>query len=265
MNAVNWTNCAMWVQDIASPGTNIMAEISKQDANYFKQFCQKFSIHAPKFNEVTTLSTIKTIAEEKPSQGGILDLVEKKIVHMWSLLESRQRVEANIISTITKYINSFDASLCIVRVGSSQYGIRGSKANVNLLINTRKFVTYLKYFQNLESVNIKFKYQHFTEDRKPKESSQLFFFKLDKTDILNHFKEIFKLNANRVLRRQINMIHINSGLQCTLLFDRDNIIAESTEIIKHYVDKEPMCKDHFPWIIENIFIISKYYHLQAVF
>lgn len=80
---------------------------------------------------------------------------------------------------------------------------------------------------------------------KPKGISQLFFFKLDKTDIGAHFKKIIKSAADRVLRRQIKMIHIKTGLQCTLLFERDNSIAESSEIIKRYIDNEPMCKTMF--------------------
>lgn len=42
-NASNWENCVMYVQDIKSPGTNIAAEISNEDANNFKVMCKLFS------------------------------------------------------------------------------------------------------------------------------------------------------------------------------------------------------------------------------
>lgn len=69
--------------------------------------------------------------------------------------------------------------------------------------------------------------------------------KLDATDIRTKFKQISKFNANRVLKRQINMTHIETGLQCTLLFESNNAIAISSEILKLYIDKEPMCKNTF--------------------
>lgn len=41
-NAANWKDCTMYVQDIDSPGTNITAGISKEEANNFKKMCQCF-------------------------------------------------------------------------------------------------------------------------------------------------------------------------------------------------------------------------------
>lgn len=44
-NAWNWENCTMFVQDPKSPGTNITAEISDEDANNFQQMCKMFASH----------------------------------------------------------------------------------------------------------------------------------------------------------------------------------------------------------------------------
>lgn len=41
-NAWNWKNCTMYVQDFKSPGINITAEISKEEANNFIQMCNIF-------------------------------------------------------------------------------------------------------------------------------------------------------------------------------------------------------------------------------
>lgn len=151
----------MFVQDIVSPNVNIGVEIPKEEANNFKTMCTVFAFdkssryivtesisklsqlpepkHHLKFDEIT----VKAIIEEKPKpkqNAEILDLIEKKIVDMWSFSESRQNIEAEIISTITKYIHSFDASLGIIKIGSSQYGVKESTTNVNLLINTCKSI-----------------------------------------------------------------------------------------------------------------------------
>lgn len=42
-NAFNWENCTMYVQDIKSLGTNIAADISKQEASNFKKMCCLFA------------------------------------------------------------------------------------------------------------------------------------------------------------------------------------------------------------------------------
>lgn len=42
-NAWNWKNCTMFVQDLKLPGTNITAEISKEEANNFIQMCNMFA------------------------------------------------------------------------------------------------------------------------------------------------------------------------------------------------------------------------------
>ncbi|XP_055323571.1 uncharacterized protein LOC129578676 isoform X2 [Sitodiplosis mosellana] len=99
-------------------------------------------------------------------------------------------------------------------LGSSYYGIRGSNTDFNLLVNTH--------------------------GERPKEVSQRFFFKLDTSDITRHFKQIVKVSADRVLKRQIHMIHIKTGIQCSILFDSDRTIVESSEIISRYINKEPM-------------------------
>lgn len=44
-NHSNWENCAMHVQDLKSPGINITAEISEEEANNFKQLCKMFASH----------------------------------------------------------------------------------------------------------------------------------------------------------------------------------------------------------------------------
>lgn len=42
-NAVNWKNCTMYVQDIIFPGTNIVAEIPKDEAYNFQKMCSLFA------------------------------------------------------------------------------------------------------------------------------------------------------------------------------------------------------------------------------
>lgn len=50
INAANWRNCTMFVQDLVTPGLNIAAEVTKEDAYNFQEMCQMFSTaqkHSP--------------------------------------------------------------------------------------------------------------------------------------------------------------------------------------------------------------------------
>lgn len=42
-NFTNWQDCAMFVQDLVSPGLNVTAEISKEETYNFQGMCQMFS------------------------------------------------------------------------------------------------------------------------------------------------------------------------------------------------------------------------------
>lgn len=44
--------------------------------------------------------------------------------------------------------------------------------------------------------------------------------------------------------KQISMIHIKSGIKCLILFQNDNTITESIDIIKRFAN-DPMCKGLF--------------------
>lgn len=51
-----------------------------------------------------------------------------------------------------------------------------------------------------------------------------------------------KINGTRTLKQQISMIHIETGIQCFLLFDDDNLIPDSAEILLRFQEKIPMRK-----------------------
>lgn len=42
-NPLNWMNCAMFVEDIKSPGINIAAEIEEEEADIFQEMCKMFA------------------------------------------------------------------------------------------------------------------------------------------------------------------------------------------------------------------------------
>lgn len=65
---------------------------------------------------------------------------------------------------------------------------------------------------------------------------------LSTTDFNCHFREMKKINGNRTRKQQISMIHIKTGIQCLLLFDDDNLIPDSAEILLRFQEKIPMCK-----------------------
>lgn len=157
-NPANWTNSALWVEDPVSLGQNIMAEISKSEANSFVKICQMFTSHTPKFDQNGNASIPKvTITPNQDVE--LFTRIDKEITktRQPEFLVSRQRLEQEIISTVTKYIHKFDASLEIVEFGSIQYGIRGSQTNVNLLINTRKtFNIFHTFLQIYKCFNVSF-------------------------------------------------------------------------------------------------------------
>lgn len=74
--------------------------------------------------------------------------------------------------------------------------------------------------------------------------SQQFLHKLEKTEILRYFRRIYKISANRVLKRQITMVHIKSGIECLVLFQKTPKIVESTEIVERFA-ANPLCKKRF--------------------
>lgn len=43
LNAANWKNCTMFVQDLVVPGLNITAEMPKEEVYNFQEMCQMFS------------------------------------------------------------------------------------------------------------------------------------------------------------------------------------------------------------------------------
>lgn len=73
--------------------------------------------------------------------------------------------------------------------------------------------------------------------------AERFLTKLQQTDIFYYFQQIYKINADRVMKMQISMIHSKSGIQCLILFRKDSKIIESTKIIQHFAT-DPLCK-HF--------------------
>lgn len=132
----------MWVQDICAYGTNIMAEISNDEGNNFIKLCQMFSSYNPKSDQTPTNSATMPILNQGDE---VFSMIDKKIADMRkeSFMQSRGNVEKDIVCNLTKYINAFDASFGITKIGSSHYGIKGTKTDVNLLVNTRKCHVFL--------------------------------------------------------------------------------------------------------------------------
>lgn len=68
-----------------------------------------------------------------------------------------------------------------------------------------------------------------------------FIFRSEQSNIVQHFKDIQSIKANRVMNGQISMIHKNSGIQCLIAFDYDDTLFQSKKIIKRFT-KDPLCK-----------------------
>lgn len=136
----------MWVQDIISPNVNITAEIPKQEADNFVRMCKLFAEQFPNYYEGCAASTsgaVNKIAQLIPNieQDDDFEIcIEKEISdsHVPDVLEARKRSELEITSILTTYIHQLQPSMKVHPIGSTQYNIRFSNANFNLLVTTSK-------------------------------------------------------------------------------------------------------------------------------
>lgn len=93
----------------------------------------------------------------------------------------------------------------------------------------------------ISAVQLFIPFVFYSDGMKSKQLSQTFLFKLGQTDVFHYFKQLRKDGADRVLKRRISMIHIKSGIHCSILFQKTPKIVESTEIIKRFAANQ-LCK-----------------------
>lgn len=196
-----------------------------------------------------TSGTILTTAIKPKTIHGTdtIALIEREINNANSMpgLDNRQHFETEIISILTQCIHKFEPTLKVHPIGSTRYGIRLLNTNVNLLITTSEYVELFIWAFLIIVL------WYFSDGKKAKEVSQRFYSNLHKTGIFLHFKNFNKISADRVMKRQISMVHIKSGLQCLLMFAKEPIISKSTEIISRYT-KDPLCKRFSVLFVFNI-------------
>lgn len=85
---------------------------------------------------------------------------------------------------------------------------------------------------------------HIPGQNRPEQVNHWFLFRSEQSNILEHFKDLQQIKANRVMNSQISMIHKKSGIQCVIAFDNDQTIVQSTEIISRFTS-DPLCKRAF--------------------
>lgn len=88
------------------------------------------------------------------------------------------------------------------------------------------------------------------------EVAEKFYSKLQQTDIFYYFKQICKVDGDRVMKMQISMVHMKSSIRCLVLFRENPKIIESTEIIERFA-ADPLCKN-FPLIFITCLATYKY-------
>lgn len=60
----------------------------------------------------------------------------------------------------------------------------------------------------------------------------------------DNFEEFQEIDANRTMKKQLSMIHIESGFKCIILVENrimSELMGGSSKIMRHYM-KRPMCK-----------------------
>lgn len=146
-NPENWTNCAMYVQDITSPGINITAEISNQEAHVFKTMCHKFYLYWSELN-TEPIDLYETQKLEPAIE--VFDSIGIKVFNMHQTVNSWQEhcifeFKVEIISILNKSIQLLNPFLRVIPIGSNQYGfesawIQANKIRFDFLVNTSKLV-----------------------------------------------------------------------------------------------------------------------------
>lgn len=238
----------MYVQDLVLPSINITAELTQHEVDMFVKMCQTFAEYEPivsssfssAMSSASSQSSANSMVSNHCQDSNFIHLIEKEMAQarLPLFIDTRQNSETEIISVLKKYFDGFDPPLNVDRCGSASYGVRLLNSNFNFLIITSKFTTALKSFElNKTSIHI---FIFYTLER-PKDELDFFNFNIEKTDISKHFRKIGKISANRAVCRQISLIHIKSGIHCTLLFDKDDSIVKSAKIIEQFT-KEPLCK-----------------------
>lgn len=128
----------MFVQDIVSSSVNITAEVSEQEAQNFKMMCQQFSVYLSAYNSQRRLIV-------NPHKS-IFDTIKRDVMNLhqpWQFESPYRAFEAEIIFTLTKFVQHFNPYLKIIPFGSTTYlfeslRIKGKKANLNLWITPSK-------------------------------------------------------------------------------------------------------------------------------
>lgn len=131
----------MFVQDIVSSGVNITAEVSEKEAQNFKMMCQQFCMYLSAYNSQRSLIV-------NPNKN-IFDVIKRDVMNLnqpWQFELPYRAYEAEIILTLTKFVQYFNPYLKIIPFGSTTYlfeslRIKGKKTNLNLWITPSKIKT----------------------------------------------------------------------------------------------------------------------------
>lgn len=128
----------MFVQDIVSSSVNITAEVSEQEAQNFKMMCQQFCMYLSTYSSQRRLIV-------NPNKN-IFDMINRDVMNLhqpWQFELSYRAFEAEIICTLTNFVQHFNPHLKIIPFGSTTYlfeslRIKGKKTNLNLWITPSK-------------------------------------------------------------------------------------------------------------------------------
>lgn len=273
----------MYVQDIKSPGINITAAIPEDEAYNFQKMCSLYATtkslaklideytsklsllqSANEVNSSNIESTSINARSESPRSSTsfsplpilgklIPECIDFRVVYdtileryALSLMETirdtsnHERHKTEIISILTENLKNIDSTLDLIPFGSNQYNLNETGSNLNLFIFTSRFL-----WQMMHNTYSRIKLLFCLLDKSNvAECLQKFENHLKSTNIHNHFKDVDKVNENRTLKQQISMVHLKSNIRCLLLFDNDESITKSTEIIQHFNERVPMCKNN---------------------
>lgn len=168
-----------------------------------------------------------------------------KINMMQLLSRSAERVknEKTIIDTLSIYFKTLDSTINVVPFGSSTYGFGSKQTDFNVLIKTGE--NLLADLKNVTFLSIKRCNDYFEGASKSKvlfETCENAVKMSGTSSVLQQqFEFMVRTSANRVQKQQLKIVHKQSRIVCTLLFDSSSVLEMASEKIRQFTSLNPMC------------------------
>lgn len=135
----NWVNCSMKIQDVVNPTLNITADVPAAGINAFRRYCRQYQAFMKEemFNNTLQAQKLDFVVKTRVTDDDRKwreEISEKASEYMHRSPE-RISSEKLILVALTEMLLPFDASVELIAIGSSAYGIGDADTNFNIAIS----------------------------------------------------------------------------------------------------------------------------------